>query len=91
MDWHLFTFTQVVLVARKLVGHLLDTKTSPEESSCFSILWEDQVMVFECGSSTYARSFFSELSHIERYSTLSLSSVVHLISLVHGYHGIEHL
>ena len=52
MDGHLLSFAKVELVSSELVGHLLDTEASPEESACLSVLWEDQVMVFKRGGST---------------------------------------
>jgi hypothetical protein len=41
MDGHLFTFTQVMLVSSKLMSHLLDAESTPEEASGFSVLRED--------------------------------------------------
>jgi hypothetical protein len=53
VDWHLFTLSMVELVARQLVSHLLYTETTPEERACFSVLWEDKVIVIESCCSTY--------------------------------------
>ena len=91
MDGHLFALTQVVLVSRELVGHLLNTEASPVESACLSVLGEDEVSGIESGCSSDARSFFSKLLHVERDSALALGCVVDLVDFVHGDHGIVHL
>jgi len=91
VDGHLFALTQVVLVSRELVGHLLNTEASPVESACLSVLGEDEVSGIESGCSSDARSFFSKLLHVERDSALALGCVVDLVDFVHGDHGIVHL
>ena len=90
MNRHLFTFSEVELVACQLVSHLLDAEASPEERACFSILREDQVVVVERCCSAYTRSFFSELGHIERDPALALCCVVYLVSFVDCDHRVVH-
>ena len=91
MNGHLLALTQVELVSRELVGHLLNTEASPVESACLSVLREDEVSGIESGCSSDARSFFSKLLHVERDSALALGCVVDLVDFVHGDHGIVHL
>jgi len=91
MDGHLLALTEIVSVTRQLVSHLLDGETSPQESTCLTVLGEDQVLALKGSSCANAGSFLAELSHVERDSALSLSGVVDLVSFIHSDHGVVHL
>jgi len=45
MNWHLFSFAKIELVASELVSHLLDAKSSPQERASFSVLGENKIMI----------------------------------------------
>jgi len=45
MNWHLFSFAKIKLVASELVSHLLDAKSSPQERASFSVLGENKIMI----------------------------------------------
>ena len=90
VDWHLFTFAKIILVTRELMPHLLDRKTTPKEGTCLTVLWENQVLILKCSCCADTRSFFTQLSHIERDSCLTLRGVVHCISFVNGDHVVIH-
>lgn len=70
--------------------HLLNWKTTPKESTWFSVLWEHQICIIECCGSTNVRCFFSSLSHVKTNSTLSLSGIENLISFINCYHSLIH-
>ena len=50
MNRHLFAATIIILITSKLVSHLLDRETAPEEGAGLTILWEYQVIIVESSS-----------------------------------------
>ena len=50
MNRHLFAAAIIILITSKLVSHLLDRETAPEEGAGLTILWEYQVIIVESSS-----------------------------------------
>jgi len=91
MHWHLLTVSIILPVTTELMGHLLDRESSPKESSTFSVLGEDQVVIAKSGCSANIACLFSGLRHVEADSALALSLVEDSVCFVHGDHGFVHL
>ena len=91
MNRHLLSFTKIFKVSCELMSHLLNSITSPQESSWFSILRKKHIILLNSCSCSYAWSFFSWLCHIKAYSTLTLCLIEYLISFINDYHFFKHL
>lgn len=90
MDRHLPTLTNILHITHALIDHLLDGESSPNEGSLFSILREDQIMIFEGGCNTHRDSCLPKTSHVEWYLSLSLTHVQHCIHFINSDHGLEY-
>ena len=90
MHRHLSSLSQVMHVACKLMSHLLNRKPSPKECTSLSVLREYHIVIFNSCCAAYTCCFLTELSHIETYTGLSLSLVIHDICLIHHDHSAEH-
>ena len=91
MNRHLFAAAKVMLVTGKLVSHLLDRETAPEEGAGLTILWEYQVIIIESRGSADAGRLLSKLGHIEGDTCLALGGVVYLVRLIYRHHLVIHL
>jgi hypothetical protein len=72
MNGHLSAFSQIIHIARQLMSHLLNGKPSPQEGTCFTVLREHHIDVFNGSSGANTSRLLTELGHIETDSALSL-------------------
>ena len=91
MNRHLLSFTPVKTITSKLVCHLTDGQSSPEEETNLSVLREDQVTIIKSSSGGNRLCLLSLGGHVETDSVLSLSHVEDLISLSIEHHCLINL
>jgi hypothetical protein len=59
MYWHLSSFAKIIHIAGKLMSHLLNGESSPQECTCLTILRENHVNVLDSSSTSNTGGLFT--------------------------------
>lgn len=86
MHRHLSSLSHVKAVTHALVNDVSNGESTPDETSLFSILWENEVGILKGSSCSNCDSRLSETCHVEGYLSLSLTHVEDGIHFLNSYH-----